>query len=347
MSKMRAVIFREHGDTDRLEYTYVPKPKPGKHEVLVKVEACALNHLDLWVLAGVPGVKIQMPHIPGCDIAGEVVEAGARVRGIPLGKPVLVSPGIVPRKTPQELLGLWDSLCDGYKINGFQANGGLAEYIAVPDRNVLPVSNRLSYEEWASIPLVFLTAWHMLVTRAGLRKKETVLIHAAGSGVGSAAIQVAKYLGAEVLTTIGSDEKIKRAKELGADHVIHYGKSDFAAEALKITHGKGVDVVFEHIGPATFQKSLACLAKRGRLVTCGVTSGPTVHLDLRFVFSRQISILGSYMGGLKELREVVRLVEAKKLKPVIDKVFPLRQAKEAFERMKARRNFGKIILTPA
>jgi NADPH:quinone reductase-like Zn-dependent oxidoreductase len=347
MSKMRAVIFRQHGDTSRLEYTYVPKPKPGKHEVLVKVMACAINHLDLWTLAGVPGTKVPLPHILGCDVSGQVVEIGSKVWGIPLNKPVIVCPGILPRKIALKNLGGWDSLDDQYQILGFQTDGGYAEYVKVPEHSVIPVSNRLSFEEWASIPLVFITAYHMLATRAQLKPKEKVLIHAAGSGVGSAAVQIAKYLGAEVITTVGQDLKIKRAKELGADHVIPYHKNDFVAETLKITRGKGVDVVFEHIGPATFAKSLACMAKKGRLVTCGATSGPTVQLDLRFIFSRQISVIGCYMGGHAELKKIVQLVETKKLRPVLDKVFPLRQAKEALERMKARENFGKIVLAPA
>jgi NADPH:quinone reductase-like Zn-dependent oxidoreductase len=283
----------------------------------------------------------------GCDVAGEVVEIGARVRGVTLNKPVIVSPGIVPRKTKTECLGYWDSLCDNYQVLGLQVDGGYAEYVKVPDRNIIPVSKRLDYEQWAAVPLVFLTAYHMLLTRAQLKRKETILIHAAGSGVGSAGIQIAKYLGAEVITTVGRDQKVKPAKDLGANHVINYNKSDFVAEVLKLTHGKGVDVVLEHIGPATFSKSLACLARKGRLVTCGVTSGPTINLDLRFIFSRQLSIIGCYMGGFKELKEVIRLVEAGKLHPVVDKVYPLRQAKEALDRMKARENFGKIILTPA
>lgn len=343
--KMRAVIFETHGDTNQLQYTYVPTPRPGPHEVIVKVKACALNHLDLWTLRGVPGVKMTMPHILGCDIAGEVVETGSKVRGMALHKPVIVSPGQPCRKCRYCLSG-WDSLCDQYKITGFQVNGGFAEYVKVPASNVIPVSKRLSYEEWASIPLVFLTAWHALVTRAGIQKGEKVLIHSAGSGVGSAAIQIAKRRRAYVIATVGSDEKIKRAKSLGADEVLNYEKKDFTAEIKKITHGYGVDVVLEHIGQTTFPKSLASLAKKGRLVTCGVTSGQITNLDIRYLFARQLSVTGCYMGGFKELKKVIRLVEKKKLRPVIDKVFPLREAKQALDRMKSRGNFGKIILTP-
>jgi len=345
MTKMRASFFETHGGTDRLRYDYVERPEPGKREVLVRVKACALNHLDLWALMGMPGVKMPLPHILGCDIAGEVVEVGPKVTGIPRNRPVIVSPGLVDRHSPWAD-GRWDSLAPGYRIVGFQVDGGYAEYVKVPARNIIPVSKRLSYEEWAAVPLTFLTAWHMLVTRAQLKKKEKVLIHAAGSGVGSAGIQIAKYLGAKVFTTVGSDRKIRLAKEIGADYVIPYHKKDFAQEIRRLTRNEGVDVVFEHIGPATFAKSLESLAKKGRCVTCGITSGPVAELNLRYIFFNQLSVLGCYMGGIRELREVVRLIEKGKLRPVIDKVFPLRQAGEALQRMQNRENFGKIILTP-
>ena len=342
---MRVVYFKEHGGVEKLEYGFLPKPVPGHGEVLVQVKACALNHLDIWTRQGMPSVKIPLPHILGCDISGEVAKTGPGVRGIAIGKKVIIAPGLSCGRCQYCKSG-WDSLCDHYKIMGFQVNGGYAEFVKAPLRNLIPISKQWTFEEWAGVPLVFLTAWHMLVTRANLKKGETVLIHAAGSGVGSAAIQIAKHLGAHVFTTVGSDEKIKRAKALGADEIINYEKKDFSLEVRRLNRNRGVDVVFEHIGPATFAKSLASLARKGRVVTCGVTSGPLVNLDLRFVFVRQLSILGSYMGGIKELQTVVRLIEKKKLKPVIDKIFPLREAKEAQARMLERHNFGKIILVP-
>lgn len=342
---MHAVFFREHGGLEKLEYGYQPEPAPGAGEVLVRVKACALNHLDLWTRQGMPGVKIPLPHILGCDVAGEVAKLGHGVRGIRIGKRVVAAPGLSCGRC-HYCRGGWDSLCDDYKILGFQVDGGYAEYVRVPARNLIPVSKRWTFEEWASTPLVFLTAWHMLVTRAHLKKGESVLIHAAGSGVGSAAIQIAKFLGARVLTTVGSDEKIRLAKALGADEVINYEKKDFSLEVKRLNRNRGVDVVFEHIGPATFQKSLASLAPKGRLVTCGVTSGPTVNLDLRFLFVRQLSLFGSYMGGLRELHKVIRLLDKRKLRPVIDKVYPLREAAEAQSRMLERKNFGKIVLVP-
>lgn len=346
MNKMRAALFHQHGGTDQIKYEYTEVPHIGPHEVLVKVRACALNRLDLWTLMGMPTVKVPLPHILGCDIAGEVVKVGSAVRGITLNRPVLVAPGLHCGKCEYCRDG-WDSLCPEYKILGFQVNGGYAEYAKAPAENILPVSTkRWRFEEWAAVPLVFLTAWHMLVTRARLKKRERVLIHAAGSGVGSAAIQIAKYLDAAVITTVGSQEKVKKARALGADEVINYGEKDFLEEIKRITRGRGVDVVFEHIGPATFTKSLQSLTKKGRLVTCGATSGPMVNLDLRYVFVRQLSILGCYMGGIEELKKVVRLIKHKRLRPVLDKVFPLREAPQALARMQERKNFGKIILTP-
>lgn len=345
MEKMRAVIFKEHGGIEKLEEAYVPVPELGKRDVLVKVTACALNHLDLWTLAGMPGIKISMPHVLGCDIAGEVVETGKKARAIPCHKPVIVAPGISCGHCPYCQSG-WDSLCKEYKILGFQMNGGLAEYVKVPARNIIPVSKHHSLEEWAAVPLSFLTAWHMLVTHGKLGKKESVLIHAAGSGIGSAAIQIAKLFRARVITTVGGEEKLKRAKALEPDDVINYKTKDFQTEVMRLTRGEGVDAVFEHIGSETFAKSLLCLKKKGRLLACGATSGRSVTLDLRYLFTRQLSILGSYMGGIHELKRVVRRIERGKLRPVLDKVFPLREARQALNRMITRENFGKIILKP-
>ena len=347
---MKAVIFKEHGGVEKLIYTDVPKPVTRPDEVLVKVKACALNHLDIWTRLGMPGVTIPLPHILGCDVAGEIEEIGKNAgtkspRPFKVGQHVIVSPGFLPKNDPLAETN-WDSLSDQFKILGLQVDGGYAEFVKVQAENIIPVSNRLSFEEWAAVPLVFLTAWHMLVTRAELKKGETVLIHAAGSGVGSAGIQIAKSIGAKVIATVGSDEKLLRAKAIGADWVVNYKRRDFTKEAREITKGRGVDVVLEHIGPETFNKSLAALAKGGRLVTCGATSGPLVQLDLRFLFVRQFSVLGCYMGGLKELKVVVKLIEAGKLKPTVDQVFPLREARQAHERMLARENFGKIVLVP-
>ncbi len=342
---MHAVIFKEHGDIDHLIYTEVPEPKIGPNEVLIRVKACALNHLDIWTRQGMSSVKISLPHILGCDISGEVEKVGANVKGVATGTRVIVAPGISCGHCEWCQSG-WDSLCNDYKIIGFQVDGGYAEFVKVPAENLIPVSDRYSWEEWAACPLVFLTAWHMLVTRAQLKKGEAALIHAAGSGVGSAAIQVAKAIGAQVITTVGSDEKEKLAKNLGADHVINYKKMDFAKKARELTQERGVDVVLEHIGTETFSKSLVALSKKGRLVTCGVTSGGTAQIDLRFLFVRQHSIIGCYMGGRTELNEAIKLLETGRVRPVLDIVFPLAEAKEAHKRMLGRKNFGKIVLKP-
>jgi NADPH:quinone reductase-like Zn-dependent oxidoreductase len=340
---MKAVFFGKHGEADVLAYGERPDPAPKAGEVLVAVRACSLNHLDIWVRKGLPGVAIPLPHIPGCDVAGTVAALGRGVRGFKIGDRVVVSPGMGCDRCPRCRSG-WDSLCDAFHILGFQIDGGYAEKVAVAARRVLKVGPRLSFEEWAAVPLVFLTAWHMLHTRACVRRGETVLVHAAGSGVGSAAIQIAKLAGARVMTTVGSDDKIGKARRLGADRVVNYRKQDFAEEAKRWTGGAGVDVVFEHVGPEVWTKSLASLAKRGRLVTCGATSGPRVELDLRFLYMRQQSVMGSYMGGARELQTVLGLVAKGRLRPVVDRIFPLKEVREAHLLMESRAHFGKIVL---
>ena len=341
---MKAVVLYEHGGIDKLQYTDVPEPEISPFEVLVRVGACALNHLDIWVRQGMPGIRIPLPHISGCETTGEVCKVGTHVKDINVGDRVLVAPGICCGRCHYCLSG-WDSLCNEYKIIGYHVDGGYAEFVKAPCENIIHISDRLSLEEWAAAPLVFLTAWHMLVTRANLKAGETVLVHAAGSGVGSAAIQVARLLGAKVIATAGSAKKLDRAKELGADDVIDYTKEDFSKVVRQLTNKNGVDVVLEHIGPETWQKSLASLSKGGRLVICGATSGPVVEVDLRFLFVKQLSIFGSYMGNRKELLDVLKLIEEGRLKPVIDTTFPLKDAANAQQRMLDRRQFGKIILS--
>ncbi len=267
------------------------------------------------------------------------------MKGLSVGQRVLIAPGINCGRC-EYCLSSNDSLCHEFRIMGFQVDGGYAEYAKAPAENIIPISERLSFEECAAVPLVFLTAWHMLKTRAGLSTGETVLIHAAGSGIGSAAIQIAKLSGAEVITTVGSEEKLEKAKELGADHVINYSKEDFVNKVNEFTDKRGVDVVFEHIGPETWEKSLSCLKRGGRIVTCGATSGPTVSFDLRFLFAKQLSISGCYMGSRKELMDVMRLIESGRLKPVVDSVFPLADASAAQTKMLDRKQFGKIVVVP-
>jgi len=342
---MKAVVFNEHGNVDNLEYTDFAEPEVCSSEVLVKVKACGINHLDIWVREGMPDITIPLPHILGCEVTGEINKVGDAVKDLSIGQRVLIAPGISCGKC-EYCLSSNDSLCHEFKIMGFQVNGGYAEYAKAPAGNIIPISDRLPFEEWAAVPLVFLTAWNMLKTRGGLTTGDTVLVHAAGSGIGSAAIQIARLSGAEVITTVGSDEKVMKAKELGADRVINYAREDFADKVNEFTDGRGVDLVFEHIGPETWEKSLLCLKRGGRLVTCGATSGPTVNFNLRFLFAKQLSISGCYMGSRRELISIMRLIESGRLKPVVDSVFPLADAVAAQTRMLDRKQFGKIVLVP-
>jgi len=340
---MKAVVFYENGGVDKLTYTDVEKPKISPYEVLVKVKACALNHLDIWVRQGLPDIEIPMPHILGSDIVGEVAEAGIEVKKFRAGDKVLIAPGVRCRKCVY-CISSSDSMCSSFKIMGFQVQGGYAEFVKAHVDNVIPISDRLSFTEWAAMPLVFLTAWHMLITRGQLKTGETVLIHAAGSGIGSAAIQIAHLSGARVITTARGKGKLEKAKQLGADEVIDYSQEDFAEKVRLVTGGKGVDLIFEHIGPETWEKNLQCLAKGGRMVVCGATSGPTATINIRLLFMKQHSIIGCYMGSKKELLDVLNLVELGKLKPVMDSVFPLKDAAIAQQKMLNRENFGKIVL---
>lgn len=340
---MRAVLFERHGGLEVLRAGTAPDPRPGPNDVVVAVRACALNHLDIWVRQGLPGIPIPLPHISGSDVAGTVLEWGKAVRRFKRGQRVIVSPGQTPLDA-DEAVGGRDSYSPDFRVLGLQTQGGYAEKVCVDARFVLPVSDRLSFEEWAAVPLVTLTAYHMLVTRAALRAGETVLVHAAGSGVGSVAVQLAKLLGARVFTTVGDRSKVLRAKRLGADEVILYREKNFADECRRLTSGRGVDVVFEHIGPEVWAGNLQSLARGGRMVTCGATSGPKAEIDLRHLFSKQLSILGSYMGSLAELKAALTWVESGALRPVLDRVYPLREAARAQRRMLERRNFGKIVL---
>jgi NADPH:quinone reductase-like Zn-dependent oxidoreductase len=340
---MKAVIFSEHGGTDVLRYTDVPEPVIGARDVLVRVRACALNHLDIWVRQGMPGVKIPLPHVDGCDIAGEVAKIGADVSNVRVGDRVVLSPGVSCGQCEECLAGK-DNQCRQYSLLGYMYDGGYAEYVKAPSVNALSMPANLSFEEAAAVPLVFLTAWHMLITRAQLKPSEDVLILGAGSGVGSAAIQIAKRAGARVIATAGSEAKLAKAKELGADEAINHSQQNIADEVRRITNRRGVDIVFEHVGQATWEQSIRSLAIGGRLITCGATTGFEGKIDIRYLFSRNLSILGTYMGGKAELFDVLKLVERGELKPVVDRVFPLEQAAAAQERLEHREQFGKIVL---
>lgn len=341
---MKAIIVREHGGIEKLERADVPDPELKPGEAIVRVRAVALNHLDIWVRRGVPGHKFPLPMIPGAEVAGVVDAIGANPMGWKAGAEVVVAPGYSCGYCVACLAGN-DPLCQNdHGIFGESRNGGCAETIAVPIRNLMRKPPALSFAESAAFPLDMLTAWHMLVARAQLRAGETVLVHAGGSGVGSAAIQIARLWGATVFATAGSAAKAARAKELGAQETILYRDTDFADEVKRLTGKRGVDVVFEHVGAETFEKSLRILARGGRLVTCGATAGADVSVNLRLVFFKLISILGSTMGSLAEMHEIVRHVTAGRLRPVVDRVLPLERIGEGHLALERREAFGKVVL---
>jgi len=342
---MKAVVMTGHGGREVLRLQELPDPPVGAKEVRVRVKAVALNHLDIWVRRGWPGLSLDFPHILGSDIAGVVETVGKEVTDLPVGTEVVVNPGLSCGHCARCLSGQ-DNLCRHYKTIGEHTRGGYAELVVVPRQNVCPKPPLLSFDEAACLPLTFLTAWTMLVRRAELAAGETVLIQAAGSGVGSAAVQIAKLIGAKVIATASSEEKLAKARELGADHVINYKKTDFVAEVKRLTSRQLVDVVFEHVGGETFTQSISCLPYGGRLVTCGATSGADVPLNLKVLFYKRISLLGSTMGSKGDLPRILKLVEEGRLKPVLDRTLPLEKASEAQALLEERAAFGNIVLKP-
>ena len=342
---MKAVVFHEHGGPEVLRHEERPDPSIKADEVLVEVRACALNHLDVWARRGLPGVEIPLPHILGNDVAGVVREAGALVDWVGAGDEVMLQPGVSCGHCHECLRGA-DNLCPQYQIIGYQRDGGYAELVAAPGVNVIPKTKHLGWAEAAALPLVLVTAWHMLVGRAAVQPGEDVLIHAAGSGVGSVGIQVAKLRGARVIATAGSDEKLEKARGLGADEVVNYTREDWPKEVRRLTERQGVDVVFEHTGAETWPGSLLCLKRDGRLVTCGATSGWEARTDLRHVFYRHLNILGSFMGSKSELLDAMKFVGRGQLRGVVDRELPLAEARRAHELMEDRAQFGKLVLVP-
>ncbi len=342
---MRAVVIREHGDTDVLRVEERPTPEPGPNDVLVDVKAVGLNHLDTWVRRGVPGHAFPLPMIPGCDGAGVVRAAGGLVDWLQPGDRVLFAPGISCGHCRACSDGD-DNLCPEYGILGETQDGACAEQVVLPARNALPIPGGLSFPEAAAFPLTFLTAWHMLVVRCGLTSRDTVLVHAAGSGVGSAAVQIAKLHHATVIATAGTEAKRAAALGLGADHALPSREGDLVKSVKELTGRRGVDIVFEHVGEATMPASLRCLARNGRVVTCGATTGPKLEADLRHLFFKNLSILGSTMGSRGELRHLLDLVGRGLLKPVVDRVLPLSEIAAAHRALADREAFGKIILVP-
>lgn len=340
---MKAVRIHQFGGPEVLIYEDVPDPKPRKDQVLVRVKACSLNHLDVWVRKGLPGVKV--PHIPGSDMAGEIVEIGEYVTGLKTGQRVMVAPMHFCGHCAKCLAGLQNQ-CREFTVLGNAVDGGDCELFAAGAANIIPIPDSLDFNQAASVPLVFVTAWHMLVGLAGIRQGQTVLVLGGSSGVGIAAIQIAKLFHCRVITTAGNEEKLAKATALGADFGIDHYKQKISDEVRKITNKEGVDIVFEHVGAATWDESIKSLKTAGTLVTCGATTGPTVGIDLRHLFARQLRLLGSYMGTMGELYEVMAHVFAGRLKPVVDRTFPLSEIRAAHEYLERSQMFGKVIVNP-
>lgn len=342
---MKAVLIRRHGGYEALEIADLPAPKAAAGQAVLQVKLAGMNHLDTWVRRGIPGMKMPLPMIPGSDASGLIVEVGAGVSGLKTGDRVFVSPGFSCGRCAACDAGD-DPLCRDYGIFGEHRNGTDAELVALPAVNLMPLPESISFEEGAAFPLVFLTAWHMLVGRAGVRVGDEVLVQAAGGGVGTAAVQIAKLHGARVLATVGSDDKVAKVRALGADEVINYRTHDLLEEVRRLTGKRGVDIIIDSVGQETWDKALRSLARGGRLVTCGATTGYEGMTDLRYLFSRGASILGSTMGSRAELRTIAGLVAARRLKPVIDRILPLDRVADGHRAMAERALFGKILLRP-
>ncbi len=342
---MKAVVFDRTGGPEVLEPRELPVPAIRAHEVRVRVRACGINHLDLWVRAGLPGLNPEMPHVLGNDIVGEIEAVGDAVTHWKPGERTLVLPTLSCGHCAACATGD-DHLCREYDILGRGRNGGYAEYAAVPAVNCLPYPGDLPWEQAAAVPLVTLTAWHMLVTRAQLRPGEDVLVIGAGSGVGSVGVQIARLLGARVIATASGADKCERARALGAHDVIDHAGEDIAARVRALTGKKGVEVVFEHVGGRVFEAGVASLAKNGRLVTCGATIGADVKLNVNLLFGRHLTLLGSWMGRRSDLLDALKHVTSGAIRPVVDSVLPLERAREAHERIEARKQFGKLVLVP-
>ena len=338
---MKAVRFHQHGAPDVLRYEDAPDPSPAPGRAIVRVRACALNHLDLWQRRGLERVRIPMPHISGADVAGEIVDGGGAFAP---GTRVMLQPGLSCGRC-EKCLADCDNECPSYDVLGYQSDGGYAELVSVPTENVVPIPDHVDFVAAAAFPLTFLTAWHMLMTRGSLQAGDVVLVIAGGSGVGQAAIQIARLHGARVFATAGP-AKMEQARAIGAEDVFDHYEGDYSKQLRAATGHRGADIVVEHVGEATWDRSVRSLARSGRLVTCGATTGPRGGIDLTHLFARQLSILGSYMGRKPELVEAAQHFFAGTLTPVVDKVLSLTDARKAHERLESGRQFGKIVLTP-
>jgi len=347
---MRAIAFTEQGEIDVLQYQDVTEPKLRDGEILVKVNACAVNYLDIHARRNRPEIKQKLeetgaPHILGSDIAGEIAEISGEHPEFAIGDRILLAP-CIPCDICSDCINGYENLCDTQQLLGFQTDGGYAEFVKAPVKNAISIADTLPFVEAAALPIAYLTAWHMLITRAQLQAGDDVLILGAGGSVGSAGLQIAKLIGARIFATASTDEKLARAKQFGADITINYKDIDFSEVILEKTNGRGVDVVLEHIGTATWEQSINSLAKNGRLVSCGVTTGNIGEINIRKMYQKQLTIMGSALGTPTELRTLVRLAEQRRLIPIIDRTLPLDQAAEAHQLLESRKNFGKVCLLP-
>lgn len=344
MALMKACTITTHGGPEVLEFVDRPVPQPRATEIRVAVKAAGMNHLDCWVRRGVEGHKFPLPIIPGCDGAGVVESIGSDISTVKVGDRVAIAPGFSCGVCDLCVAGR-NNLCRYFGVLGETTDGTNAEFVCIPEVNALAMPDEMSFVDAAASPLVFLTAWHMVVNRCQIKAGDQVLVHAAGSGVSMAAIQIAKFMGAEVITTAGSDDKVKRGLELGADHGINYKTEDFLTVTREITKRRGVDIVVDHVGGENISQSIRALAKGGRVVTCGATAGPKLETDLRLVFFKSLSILGSTMGGHGDMRDVWRLICSGDLAPVVGEVLPLAQVAKGHTLLENRAVFGKVVLT--
>lgn len=342
---MKAVLFYEHGGPEVLRYEDFPTPEPGPEDVLIQVKAAALNRLDLFVREGWPGIKLTYPHIPGADAAGVIVAVGERVQDVALGDRVVVNPTISCGRCEFCMRGE-DQLCADFRLLGEHVRGTYAEYLVVPARNVVKIPEGFPFEQAAAAALVYVTAWHSLVTLGHVRPGETVLIVGAGGGVNTAYIQIAKLAGATVYAVGSSAEKLERARALGADVLIDRSQEDWSRAVFLKTNKRGVDIVVDNVGQATWFGSIRALRKGGRMLVVGNTSGPKFELDIRYIFGKHLNIIGSSMGSRSDFATVMGLVFAGKLRPIVDTVMPLSEARAAHERMASHEHFGKIVLVP-
>jgi NADPH:quinone reductase-like Zn-dependent oxidoreductase len=340
---MKAAVITEHGELDKVNLAELARPRPGQGEVLILVKSAALNHLDIWVRKGRRGVTLSMPHILGSDAAGVISEVGAGVDGFSVGDEVIINPGLSCGKCEYCRRGE-QSECVSFGIVGMSRPGTFAEYVDVPATNIYSKPSHLNFDEAAALPLSYVTAWRMLMIRGGLQAGQTVLIHGIGGGVALAALQFAKLADAVVIVTSSSDEKLGHAEQIGADHIINYKVGDVKDTVMGVTGGRGVDVVIDTVGAATWPVDFSVVRRGGKIVLCGVTSGPKAETNLQALYWNQLTIMGSTMGSDEDFREMLSAVSAAKLKPVIDSVFPLGKIRDATSRMEQAGQFGKVVL---